>query len=257
MEPSKFLLKMRAANQMVAQLPGAPEDEPAFSDIQMHCQFLFAMPRPWQDKFENTNLTVQNSTLQDILHYMDKQSLKDPFVPNKGGSNNKTNSSTINQTTAPNQQGNRNRRNRGSPTSNPGRGSNTDRGNPRGPTNTPRIQSTDPCPLPGHDNHTWDQCRTNRFAANAPAPTSTSSAGCSRYNLCSNATPSGATHMVQAHEVTSLGPQASSDKPTNGSTGDSNTTIGENYFFSGLDAHMFDVNGPDSFFVHADELESE
>ena len=33
--------------------------------------------------------------------------------------------------------------------------------------NTQRpIQSTDRCPLPGHGNHTWGECRANRYGNN-------------------------------------------------------------------------------------------
>jgi hypothetical protein len=44
MEPRKFVLKLWAANHMAIQLSTAPATKPGFTDIQMRCQFLFAMP---------------------------------------------------------------------------------------------------------------------------------------------------------------------------------------------------------------------
>ena len=70
MTPSKFLLKLRAASNLAAQLPDAP-DNGGFSDEQLRRVFLLAMPKKWQDNFEDANLTVHNTTLADMRMYMD------------------------------------------------------------------------------------------------------------------------------------------------------------------------------------------
>ena len=66
MDPSKFLLKLRAANRLAIQLPGAPDNNPGFSETQMKRVYLQAMPKLWQDNFENANMDVSNESLQDI-----------------------------------------------------------------------------------------------------------------------------------------------------------------------------------------------
>ncbi len=74
---------------MVTQLPDTPEFEHGFTDPQLQRVFLAAMLRAWQEHFENANLSVHNTTIQEIRTYMEKQSAKDPFVPkNKQQGNN-------------------------------------------------------------------------------------------------------------------------------------------------------------------------
>jgi hypothetical protein len=137
MEPSQFLLKLRAANKMATQLPNAPAKEPGFTDLQMRRQFLFAMPPSWQNNFENANLTVHNTTLPEIRHYMDRQFMQ---------------TSTFNKPS-----------------------------NPTSPSTYNRIQPSDPCPLPGHGNHSWDQCRSNRYGIPATSRSSSPSMGQTHY----------------------------------------------------------------------------
>ena len=165
MSPGEFLMKLRDANEMVAQLPRAPEDDPGFTEDQLARIYLLAMPHAWQNNFENANLSVHTTTLSGIRRYMDMQALKDPYVPKTQRSNSSQNSNrnrnftstttttynrSNNQGTNPSQR-NQNRRGRG------------------GQTNRPQsqIQGTDRCPLPGHQGHTWGECRQNRFGNNA------------------------------------------------------------------------------------------
>ncbi len=81
MEPSQFLLKLRLANRMAIQLLDAPEFEQGLSDLQLRRVFFAAMPSSWQDHFEDANFDVDNTTIEDIKNYMDKQSNKDLFIP--------------------------------------------------------------------------------------------------------------------------------------------------------------------------------
>ena len=63
MEPSQFLLKLRAANRMAIEFPNVPEDKNGFLDLQL----LAAMPKAWQDNFENASVYIYNSTLQELV----------------------------------------------------------------------------------------------------------------------------------------------------------------------------------------------
>ncbi len=81
MQPSQFLLKLKAANRMATRLTDAPEFENGLSELQLRRVFLAAMPRTWQEHFENANLSVHNTTIQEIRTYMDKRSAKNPVVP--------------------------------------------------------------------------------------------------------------------------------------------------------------------------------
>ncbi len=97
MEPSQFLLMLRLANRIAIQQPDAPEFEQGFLDLQL----LVAMPSSWQDHFKDTNLDVDNTTIEEIRNYLDKQSNKNPFIPkNKDkGNNDRVESNTRNKNT--------------------------------------------------------------------------------------------------------------------------------------------------------------
>ncbi len=81
MQPSQILLKLKAANRMATQLPDAPEFENRLSELQLKQVFLAAMPTTWQEHFENANLSVHNTTIQEIRIYMDKKSANVPICP--------------------------------------------------------------------------------------------------------------------------------------------------------------------------------
>src|SRR5687767_13898642 len=99
----------------------------------MKCIFLKAMPKKWHDNFENTDKTLENSTLQDICCYIMKQLAKDLYVDpkdNKGkgkqnGKGNKPQSNVNNN----NSRYNHNNRNKCGKNSNGKHNSNQNRGN--------------------------------------------------------------------------------------------------------------------------------
>ena len=157
MTPNTYLLKLRAANRLVKSLPGAPDVNPGFDDEELKRRFLEAMPSSWAKNFHNADMTLEKCTLMDVKRYMDRQHLMDPFVDKKDNdanrSNNEQNRSRNNQHGSNNRRGNR--------------GGNNSRNNNRNGRNTNsdarpgRIQPSDPCPLPGHGNHTWGECHSN------------------------------------------------------------------------------------------------
>ena len=268
MEPSQFLLKLRAANRMATQLPNVPEDEEGFSDQQLRRVFLSAMPRTWQDNFENASLTIYNSTLQEIRTYMDRQSVKDPYVPrakpHEGGAHGNAQGRNDRNHRRGGQQGrggqgnrNGNGNNRNGNQTNVNAGANRSTGNRTGN----RIQNGDPCPLPGHGNHTWGQCRANRFNDDArngqgnQANTGNNNQG-HRYNTRSQNRPNqGQNHNVQG---TNNQPRQGNNQGTNGGNpqqGETNVTQGQSFATEAAQGFTFDTI--DSFFNHMDDLEVE
>ncbi len=119
-------------NMPLTELPGAP-----FMDTEVQlspskfCRILHhAMPLAWQDKFADASKTTQNSTLIDLLNYMQQQSDKNPLNTLPSPSSSTTYSSDS-------------------------EGSHSTHDNPE-PNNKPR-------PLPGHSHHTIAQCREQRY----------------------------------------------------------------------------------------------
>ena len=97
MDPNKFLLKLRSANGMVKQFPDAPEPTKTagLSADELERVYYKVMPKKWQDNFDNANLRVSTASIGEIKSYMQRQAVKDPFVP-KNNNNNDGNSNTGN-----------------------------------------------------------------------------------------------------------------------------------------------------------------
>ena len=224
MEPGKFLLKFRYANQLATQLPDAP-NLGGFNADQFKRQYLHAMPRAWQDNFENANMTIHNCTIQQIRQYMDRQHMKDPFVPrNKPTGNNNSSNSGSNNSNSNNCRGGNSGSNNNNQSS---RGNNSTRGGSGGggsggggrtnnnrnnnSNNNRRIQPTDPCPLPGHGNHTWAECCQNRYGNHNQ--TGGQQQQQNRYNLRSCNNNQGQQHNVEAQQQ---------NNNTNGTQGNQN-----------------------------------
>ena len=92
MTPQEFLRCIKTHNMFLPSLPGAPDDHAELTEPEIRRIYLAAMPKMWQGKFEDANMTAANSTLVEIQDYMEKQANKDPFDPNrKSGKNNRNN----------------------------------------------------------------------------------------------------------------------------------------------------------------------
>ena len=108
---------------------------------------------------------------------MEKQYVKDPFVDGNNGSNNSNSnrnnsrgSNNRNNTRSNNGNNNSNRQNNNRRSGNNNSGGNQSNNSNRNNNNTGnnrRIQASDPCPLPGHGNHTWGECNQNRYGSHA------------------------------------------------------------------------------------------
>jgi hypothetical protein len=88
MKPGTFLLYLRIQNSMVQELPGAPNADAGFINTQLRRIYLHAMPLPWQSKFEDTDKTVADTSLNAMQTYFDKHHMKDPY---KGQTDNNKN----------------------------------------------------------------------------------------------------------------------------------------------------------------------
>jgi len=177
MSPSKFLLAFRASEGHARQLPDAPGVGAGFSDIERRRCLYNAMPIAWTEKFDDANMVIEDETIEDMRSYFDLQHEKDPFVSRNSNNSNSTNNNSNNNNNSGNrnnrsnqrsgqgdQQGRRNngRNNNRNPRGGRGNNNGNNNGNYSNQGNR-RIQNSDPCPLPGHQNHTWGECRTNRY----------------------------------------------------------------------------------------------
>jgi hypothetical protein len=114
---------------LLPELPDAPstDTEAQLFPSTLRQNSLHAMPLTWEEKFADASKTTQNSTLIQLLDYMERQSDKDP--PNT-------------PTRLPS-------------TDYKSEGSHSTCDYPE-PNNKP-------CPLPGHSRHTIAQCRQPRY----------------------------------------------------------------------------------------------
>ena len=163
-------------NTILPLLPGAPEDiADARLNDRRYKKILFkAMPKQWQANFENADKEWSTATITEIVNYMSRQAKRDPPKSNKNGNNNSANTNTSPQRNGYTKNGNHNNNNNnnknsngqsprtgnrnGLPNNNQANNNNTRNGNRN---NTQRIQSSDVCPLPGHQGHTWGNCYQN------------------------------------------------------------------------------------------------
>lgn len=173
--PTQFLLQFQAAEANAKLLPNAPQVNAGFSEIERKRLFLEAMPMAWQDKFDDANLVIEAETLMDMRAYFDKQHVKDPPKDRTSSSvnksdNNSSNSQRSGRSRRRNQNQATNQGNRSGGSGNSG-GNNSgnqnqngsNRSNNRSERSNNRVSNDDPCPVHPNSNHTWGQCRANRF----------------------------------------------------------------------------------------------
>jgi hypothetical protein len=156
MSQKQFLSRLRHLVAVLAEFPQAPLEN-IFQEDELKRIFLKAHPKTWIDRFENAGKMALTTNMGKIKRYMEHQSKKEPVVPitrpkTNGDGNSKSR-----------RQGNRSRRGNQGGNGNPGRSNNNSagRGNQQGQGQGARIQTSDPCPLPGHGGHTWGNCNAN------------------------------------------------------------------------------------------------
>ena len=132
--PSDYLKDFKAGEAHACALPGAPSTRAGFRERERRRIFLSAMPEDFQLCFVKANLSVDHETLADMALYFNSLHCNTPSqpTPTPKPSTKAPKKITSDDSTTP-----------------------TDR--PR------RIQSSDPCPLPGHSSHTWGECRSNAY----------------------------------------------------------------------------------------------
>jgi hypothetical protein len=156
----QFLSRLRHLVAVLAEFPQAPQNN-VFQEDELKQIYLKAHPKSWIDCLDNAGKTASTASMGKMKRYMEHQQKKEPAAPPTRP--NKTNANGNN--TNSNCRGGRNRR--GNRNGNPGQSnqnSNTSgRGGQQGRGQGSRIQTSDPCPLPGHAGHTWGSCNANAY----------------------------------------------------------------------------------------------
>ena len=238
--PRKFLQLLKIQEKIVKELPGAPDNGAGFTDHELRRIYLHAMPKSWQNKFEDADKTIQGTTLGEMRNYFEKQSMKDPFIPRNnsqhGNNSNKVNSSDIGGSN----NRNHDRSDRRRVTQGQGHG------NQRGSQNIRHqpIQNNDPCPLPGHGGHTWGQCRRNRYGNATSESNNSGQRRGHNYNTRNN--PRNEANLNQAVTNNNSRPQR---------TRNNHSTQDEVHFLEESTQQAHDET--ESFFNVLDELEPE
>ena len=148
-------------------LPGAPQDEvdAKFSADEVKEIVINAMPFDWVDDFD-LKYDLQAATTPQIIKFMEKKNTisNRNKKKNENKKDNNNNATDTDSNTDGNNNGNRRKknRNRNGGRGNRNRGGGNNRGNnSNNNNNNRRIQTGDPCPLPGHTGHTWGECYQN------------------------------------------------------------------------------------------------
>ena len=166
MSPKDFERKCRHLESIALQLPDAPNS--LFTLREKKRNLVKAMPSVFEEAFEEANISMETESMIQIRKYFQKLWKREQKKAKKGNKNQqrgKEQNNSSNSNSSSNNNGNRGGSNRG------GRGNNRNnnrggRGGNRGNNSSNRnrggrIQAEDPCPLPGHEGHTWGSCFQN------------------------------------------------------------------------------------------------
>jgi transposase InsO family protein len=168
----EFSNRIERLNLMSAYLPGAPEADPGLTSTELTKALIQAMPVQWQANLRALNKSAANSRYNEIFSLLEVyESYDDKSQASRKKKQHRHHSSTqdvphTNATSTETQDNRHSRRrqftNRSSNRRNSSNSSNRHNGTaPTRSTASNRIQSSDPCPLPGHGSHTWGQCFQN------------------------------------------------------------------------------------------------
>ena len=138
-------------------LPGAPATNASYSPDDLKDIIFNSMPEEQRDAFDLL-IDMDNATLPVLVKYMEKRNNQ---ANKKGKATNPTNKKTDsdkNNKKENNHPDNQRRKGNGG---GKGRGKGRGRDNNQDCNQQGRIKDSDPCPLPGHNGHTWGQCFQN------------------------------------------------------------------------------------------------
>ena len=249
MTPTDFMLQFRASEMRALHLPDAPNANGGFSDVDRRRLFYKAMPYAWQVKFDDANLTVEDETMADMLIYFDRVHANNPFIKdngNEGGGgkgNGDNDNSKGNGGRGKGKRGNRGRNGNGNRNNNGnGSNSNSGSGSNSGDKRQGRIQNSDPCPLPGHGNHTWGECRSNRYNNDYQANRSSSGNGGNSGN--GNRSNQGRNDSNAANQSNSADSSTQSNTQSNSSNNSSS-----HFFVDSVPFCQECSDDPESFFI--------
>ena len=136
-------------------LPGAPADDASISSDDIKHIIFYSMPEKWRDDFD-MNFEIDDTTLPVLVKYMEK---RNNIEKRKGKQEQKKSGQKDNE----NKEGDGSNKKKGKGRKKEERRKNQQKNN----RNSGRIQDSDPCPLPGHQGHTWGNCYQNARNPNA------------------------------------------------------------------------------------------
>jgi len=144
----EFLQRLKTLNSLSKRFPDAPQGQSGLNDSDLKRCFHNAMPATWQKTYSTAGFRYVSQTLDHVYQYMVTQEQSKPLPP---------------PAPLPPTSPAVNRRNRsGNADASNTSGDTTERNTPvRNGRNNRRIQPEDTCPLPGHGNHRWYDCRLN------------------------------------------------------------------------------------------------
>ena len=175
-----FSNRIQYINLLLAEFPDATEDD-KLSEGEIKEILFKAMPESWRDAFIDSGRELNDETLEDLERYMTNQKAKSDVKQQRQGgfnnnnsngkrkrhdnnrrngsnnyhNNNNGNGNHSNNNNNNRQQGNRQQNNRR-------QGHQANKNSRQGrPNKGNRTQADDPCPLAGHQNHTWGDCWSN------------------------------------------------------------------------------------------------
>ena len=140
-------------------LPGAPETNAQFDNDEIKDIVFNSMPQDWSDDFD-LKFDIETCTLPVLVNYMEKRATI-ANRNNKGKGNKENKNKQDSNDSSNNNEGNKRNKKQGGRGKGKGRHKNNDRQQQQG-----RIKASDPCPLPGHQGHTWGQCYQNAHNSN-------------------------------------------------------------------------------------------
>ena len=71
MEPIRFLSNLSVSDNMVKELPYAPNNDYIFSVSSLNCLLMNDRSKWWKYYFDNGNTTVTKTTVEDMMSYFD------------------------------------------------------------------------------------------------------------------------------------------------------------------------------------------
>ena len=81
MDPMTFQQNLTVANELLKQIPGAPDVDPGLDEEELKRIYMKSMPVAWRKKYKDAGKQTRNEDLNEIRTYFEGQAAEDPYVP--------------------------------------------------------------------------------------------------------------------------------------------------------------------------------